>query len=121
MRPRLASVWVSLLAAAVACTLPEAAGAHAGTPMWSVAWAIKRIDGAKVAVGRWSGHVQSATTLCSGEGRSRRWARVGHWRQFTCTWTVFDRKGRVDRDVTFRVHTLTMRRFAITDARLGAG
>jgi hypothetical protein len=112
-----ASVWLATVAAACVCT--PAADAHSGAPMWSIARTMERIDGAKLAIRRWSARVRSATTLCNGEGRGARWRGVRHWRHFTCTWTVFDRKGLVDRDVTFRVHTLTARRYVITDARFG--
>jgi hypothetical protein len=81
---------------------------------------MSRIDGTKVSIHKWSARVQSDTTLCNGEGRGARWSGVRHWRHFTCTWTVFDRKGLVDRDITFRVHTLTARRYVITDARFGS-
>ena len=96
------------------------AAAHAGTPMWSTEAVSSRIDGAKVVIGRWRGRVHEDTTLCNGEGRGSRWGGVRHWRHFTCTWTVFDRQGRVDHDVTFRVHPLTSTRFLINDARFGA-
>ena len=94
------------------------ASAHAGTA-WSIEAVMPRIDGAKVVIGRWRGRVQADTTLCNGEGRGSRWDGVGHWHHFTCTWTVFDRQGLVDRDVTFRVHPLTRTRFLINDARFG--
>jgi hypothetical protein len=111
---------VSATVALAFCTLPAASKAHAGAPMWSLQRVMSRIDGAKVTIRAWSGHVQTETTLCSGEGRETRWSGSGHWRHFTCTWTVFDRRGGVDRDVTFRVHTLTATRFQISDARFGA-
>ena len=87
--------------------------------MWSLPLLLSRIDGARVKIGRWSARVQGTSTLCSGEGRGSVWSRMRHWRHFTCTWTVFDQKVGVDRDVTFRVHTLTVRRYLITDARFG--
>ena len=96
------------------------ATAHAGTPTWSLRTVLSRIDGARVRIGAWSGRVQAASTLCSGDGRGFRWSGTRHWRHFTCTWTVLDVHGGVDRDVTFRVHTLTAKRFAITNARFGA-
>ena len=111
---------LAAVAGAVAAALPaQGAHAHDGTPEWSVPWLLARIDRAHVSVGSWSGRVQAPSTLCSGEGRGRRWAGMRHWRHFTCTWTVFDGKGAGDRDVTFRVHTLTMRRYRITNARFG--
>jgi hypothetical protein len=112
------SVW--LAAAAAVCACAATASAHAGAPRWSIARTMERIDGAKIVIRRWRARVRSETTLCNGDGRGARWAGVRHWRHFTCTWTVFDRKGLVDRDVTFRVHALTATRFVITDARFGA-
>jgi hypothetical protein len=109
-----------LVVAAATCSFSAPAAAHAAAPMWSIATVMSRIDGAKVVVGRWSSRVKAETTLCSGEGRSARWRGVRHWRRFTCTWTVFDRRGLVDRDVTFRVVTLDRTHCRITDARFGA-
>jgi hypothetical protein len=97
-----------------------AADAHTGAPEWSLPTLLERIDGARVSVGSWSGHVQSASTLCNGEGRGRRWSGMRHWRHFTCTWTVIGRRSVGERDVTFRVHTLTARRYRITNERFGA-
>jgi hypothetical protein len=113
-------VAIVAVAAMLAAALPvREAAAHAGTPQWSLARLLGRIDGARVSVGSWSGRVQTPSTLCSGEGRGARWDGKRHWRHFTCTWTVFDRNHFGDRDVTFRVHTLTMKRYRITDARFG--
>ena len=42
-----------------------------------------------------------------------------HWEAFTCTWTVFDRKGAVDRDVTFEVHPRGATGFELSNARFG--
>ena len=80
---------------------------------------LERIDGSKVIVGRWSGRVDTDSTLCSGNGRARMWSGRRHWRHFTCTWTVFDRRGGLDRDVTFAVHVVSRRRFEIARARFG--
>jgi hypothetical protein len=81
---------------------------------------MSRIDGAVVVVGGWRGRIRSATTLCSGEGRASLWAGTRHWRHFTCTWTVFRNGYVVDRDVTFRVHPVTWKRFVISSSRFGA-
>jgi hypothetical protein len=110
--------------AAVAATLATvlltpSSTAHAEAPTWSLRAVLSRIDGARVSVRSWSARVQSGSTLCSGEGSARRWSGIRHWRHFTCTWTVFNRNGTVARDVTFRVHTLTTRRYVISDARFG--
>jgi hypothetical protein len=88
--------------------------------MWTVPRLMNRIDRATVRVGSWTGHVQRDSTLCSGDGAARRWGGIGHWRHFTCTWTMFTGQGGLGRDVTFRVHTITQRRFLITNAHFGA-
>jgi hypothetical protein len=116
----LARLTFAAAAVVLAGALAAPAGTQRATPMWSIALLMSRIDGAKVVIGRWSARVQSSTTLCNGEGRSRRWDGVRHWRHFTCTWTVFDRTRLVDRDVTFGVSTLTRTRFRITNAHFGA-
>jgi hypothetical protein len=113
---------VTLAAAAAALAsalLAPSVEAHARAPMWSLGAVLSRIDGARITVGSWSARVQTTSTLCNGEGSGKRWLGMRHWRHFTCTWTVFDRKGGVDRDVTFRVHTLTARRYLIEASRFG--
>lgn len=116
MTPR-APVVAAFVAAAL---LAAQADAHTGAPEWSVPTLLERIDGARVSVGSWSGRVQSESTLCNGEGPGRRWRGIRHWRHFTCTWTIVSRRRAGDRDVTFRVHTLTARRYRITNERFGA-
>jgi hypothetical protein len=111
---------LAVACATVALAFVPTAGAHQGAPMWSIPRVMSELDGDKVVIRHWSARVRADTTLCSGEGRSGRWRGMRHWRHFTCTWTVFDRKGLVDRDVTFRVHTLRTGRCLITDARFGA-
>jgi hypothetical protein len=111
--------FVSLLVLGAMLAVCGGASAHRNAPMLTVPRLMKRIDGATVRVGSWSGHVESDATLCSGVGRARRWGGVGHWLHFTCTWTTFSSHGGVDRDVTFLVHTMTERRFLITNARFG--
>jgi hypothetical protein len=117
---RLARRLAGLACAVAACVLAAPAGAHSGAPMWSIGAVMSRIDGAKVVIGRWSARVQADTTLCNGEGLGRRWGGVRHWRHFTCTWTVFDRKGppRPRRHLP-RTHARP-NRFRLTDARFGA-
>ncbi|MFN2627817.1 MAG: hypothetical protein ABR569_04170 [Gaiellaceae bacterium] len=119
-RRNLRLVCAACIAASTATTFAVPVAAHRDAPLWPLAKAMTRIGGAKVKIGQWSGRVQPASTLCSGEGRGVRWSRTPHWRHFTCTWTVFDSHGGVDRDVTFRVHTITRTRFLISSARFGA-
>jgi hypothetical protein len=109
----------SLAAFAATVFLPSAA-AHDRAPYWSHSRVMSRIDGARLAIGGWSQRVQRESTLCSGDGRPRRWSGVPHWKHFVCTWTVFSARGAIDRDVTFHVHTLTPRRFLITNPHFGA-
>ena len=118
MRPLILSC-ASVAAIALAALAPTAS-AHEGAPFWSLPTTMSRIDGARVVIGGWSRRVQSESTLCSGEGPARRWSGERHWKHFVCTWTVFDSRGRVGRDVTFHVHTLTAKRFGIRDARFGS-
>ena len=117
LRRRAASV-AGVVVVAASSAAPAAAEASAA-PRWTLAAVLSRIDGAKVIVGRWSGRVDASSTLCSGDGRGALWAGRRHWSRFTCTWTVFDRHGAVDRDVTFRVYVLSPRRFAVASGRFG--
>jgi hypothetical protein len=103
----------------IATSAPDAA-AHRGGGKWSLTTVMRRIDGAKVTIRRWSGRVRSVSTLCSGDGRGVIQRGTRRWQHFTCTWTVFNRRGGYDRDVTFRTHVLGTGRFVITDARFGA-
>jgi hypothetical protein len=104
----------------VAGLAPHTAAAHPGAPVWTLAKVMRKIQGARIQIGGRLLRVRAEATLCSGDGRAARWGGIGHWRHFTCTWTTFDGRGRVDRDVTFRVHTLTRVRMLITNVRDGA-
>ena len=112
--PRVASAL-----AVVAVAAAVAPSADAAAPRWSLRTVLFRIDGARVAVGHWSGRVDTSSTLCSGAGRGALWAGRRHWRDFTCTWTIVGRRGLVDRDVTFRVHVLSGRRCVVGAAQVG--
>jgi hypothetical protein len=81
---------------------------------WSVAKVMRVTDDARVRAGKTVVRIDEATTLCSGQGSSRRRNGVRRWRHFLCTYTT--RRG-LGRDVEFRVHVLGVRRFVITDAR----
>jgi hypothetical protein len=107
------------LAALLVVLAPPAATAHRGAPLWSLSTLMRRINGTPVSVGSWNGRVRPGATLCSGEGSVGRWGGVSHWRHFICTWTTFH-AGALDRDMTFRVHTLSRTRFLITSAHWGA-
>jgi hypothetical protein len=116
-----ATVGAALLALVVgALVCAGRASAQPVPGMWSVPTTLSRIDGALVQIGRWRGRIRAASPLCSGEGRGVSWSGTRHWRRFTCTWTVFDRRGGIDRDITFGVRVLGTRRFVIANARFGA-
>ena len=119
--PRRAFGVATVLAVATALSSATAprAGAHRGAPFWSHQKVMARVDGAAVVIGRWKGRVDAPSTLCSGDGRGASWSGARHWRHFTCTWTIFKSGGQIDRDVTFRLHTVTTNRFVITSARFG--
>ena len=96
-----------------------AAGSHVGGALWSLTTVMQRVDNARVTIGGWSGRVRAPATLCSGHGVGLRRHSVRRWRHFTCTWTTFTPGGTPDRDVTFRVHPLDAKRFAITNTHFG--
>jgi hypothetical protein len=99
--------------------LAAPAAAHDGRFFWSVAKVMRATDDVRLRVGTTFVRIDEATTLCSGQGTSRRRNGVRRWRHFLCTYTT--RRG-LGRDVEFRVHVLGLRRFVITDARwIGAG
>jgi hypothetical protein len=83
---------------------------------WSVAKVMRVTDDARVRVGTSVVRINADTTLCAGQGTSRRRRGVRRWRHFVCTYTTFTPRG-IGRDVDFRVHVLGVRRFVITDAR----
>jgi hypothetical protein len=91
------------------------AAAHDVPYLWSVAKVMRVTDDGRVRVGKSVVRIHAETTLCAGQGASRRWRGVRRWRHFVCTYTTFTRRG-VGRDLDFRVHVLGVRRFVITDA-----
>jgi len=116
MRVRVAAVAVVL----VAGLAPRPAAGHTGAPTWTLAKVMRQIKGARIHIGGRVLRVDANATLCSGDGSAVRWGGIGHWRHFTCTWTTFYARRRLDRDITFRVHTLTRVRMLITNVRYGA-
>jgi hypothetical protein len=102
--------------AIVLCTfsLAAPAGAHDVPFYWSITKVMRAVDDTRVRVGTNVVRIRADTTLCAGEGRSRRRGGVRQWRHFRCTHTT--RRG-LGRDIDFRVHVLGVRRFVITDAR----
>ena len=111
-------IWGLLGVAALALVIP--AHAHVGSAFWPVAKVMRSIDDVRVRAGNKVVRLDSATMLCSGEGRAMRRRGVPAWTHFRCTFTTFTAKG-IGPDVEFRVHTLGTRRFAITHARWIAG
>jgi hypothetical protein len=91
------------------------AAAHDVPYRWSVAKVMRVTDDARVRVGKGVVRVNAETTLCAGQGASRRSRGVRRWRHFACTYTTFTRQG-IGRDLEFRVHVLGIRRFVITNA-----
>jgi hypothetical protein len=82
---------------------------------WSITKVLRRLDRAKVHVGTHTVRIDSETTLCAGRGSSIRRSGVRMWHRFACTYTTFTKSG-VDRDLDFRVVTLSSRRYVIRDA-----
>ncbi len=91
------------------------AAAATSARYWSTAKVLRRLDGAKVSVGARVVRVRSATTLCAGQGTSVRHHGIRLWRRFVCTYTTFTKAG-VDRDLDFRVRTISGTRFVVWDA-----
>jgi hypothetical protein len=105
---------VALILGSLALAAP--AGAHDTPFFWSLAKVMGATDGARVRIAGSVVRIEAATTLCTGEGTSRRRRGVRRWRHFLCTSTTVTRRG-LGRDVDFRVHVVGVRRFVITDAR----
>jgi hypothetical protein len=89
------------------------AAAHDVPYFWSVAKVMRVTDDVRVRVGKSVVRIHAETTLCSGQGASRRRRGVRRWRHFVCTYTTRPGLGR---DVEFRVHVLGVRRLLITHA-----
>ena len=104
---------VTVVLGLLAVTAPAAA--HDVPHFWSVTKVMRVTDDARVRVGKSVVRIHAETTLCAGQGTSRRLRGVRQWRHFVCTYTTFTRRG-VGRDLDFRVHVLGVRRFVITDA-----
>jgi hypothetical protein len=109
-------VWqgVAIILGSLALAAP--AGAHETPFVWSVAKVMRTIDEERIRVGESAVRIEAATTLCAGQGTSRRRGGVRRWKHFLCTYTTMTPRG-IGRDVDFRVHVLGVRRFVITDAR----
>ena len=113
MRRFVASLLVGLAAVAPAA-------AHPGPYDWPIPTVMRKIDGSRVTIGRWHHRIDAAATLCSGDGRPVVRSGVRRWKHFTCTETTFSASKGLDRDITFRVHVVSTRRFLITNAHFGS-
>jgi hypothetical protein len=91
------------------------AAASDSSSYWSITKLLRRVDGARVAVGSRTVRIDSETTLCAGRGTSIRRKGVRLWTRFVCTYTTFTKSG-VDRDLDFRVIVRSARRYVIKDA-----
>jgi hypothetical protein len=99
----------------VALVIVVPARAATLTRYWSVAHVMRAIDGVRLRVGTRVVRIDTATTLCSGEGRKVIRHGVRTWSRFVCTFTTFTKAG-LDRDLEFQVYPTSRTRFAIRDA-----
>jgi hypothetical protein len=99
----------------LAIVLAVPAGAATLTRYWSVAHAMRSIDGARVRVGTRVLRIHADTTVCSGKGRRIRRQGMRMWSRFVCTFTTFTKIG-LDRDLEFDVQVTGRARFLIRDA-----
>jgi hypothetical protein len=109
---------VSLRLAAVLLVVLVLAGparAATATRYWTLAHAMRAIDGVRIRVGTRVVRIGTDSTLCSGEGRKIRRHGVRMWHRFACTYTTFTKKG-IDRDLEFQVYVIGRTGFAIRDA-----
>jgi hypothetical protein len=106
-----------LIAALVVGADVPAGDAHRTPWAWSYGVLVDRIARAQVTLEGRRIRVSPDLVICSGEGVGIRRRGVRRWRHFTCTQTLL--RGRVGRDVTFRVHVLGKTRFTVTDVRYG--
>jgi hypothetical protein len=104
----------------IALVLAAPAAVDAAVPYWSIGKVLRRVDGVAIRVGTRKVRVESDSTLCSGYGTSIRRSRLRLWRHFNCTYTTFTKAG-VDRDLDFRLHVRSVRRFSISDAHWISG
>jgi hypothetical protein len=116
LRAAWGSVLITLVLAVLALS-PEAR-THNTRSAWPYRTLIARIAGKPVRLPNRRFRVDRDLVICNGEGRPIRRAGVPRWKHFTCTQTLFNRRG-VSRDVSFRVHVVGAIRLLITDARYG--
>ena len=70
-------------------------------------------DGALLVLGKRALRVDSATTLCSGDGPSVMTRGVRRWSSFDCTYTTFSHG--IDQDLDFHVVLVGPHRYALRD------
>jgi hypothetical protein len=108
-------VRVRAAAAIVLVVLASPAGAGAAGRAWSLARVMRALDGRVVVVGNRKVRVVAASTLCGGEGRSRRIGGVRRWTRFACTYTTFGSSG-IERDLEFKVTVVGPDRLHVVEA-----
>jgi len=108
----IALAWILLLSVTM---LSPSANAHTRAPYWPYDKALSRIDGARIRIGNATKRIDASLVTCTGEGPSLRRSGVRRWRHFDCLEAQFAPK----RDLSFRVHALGKRAFAITNVRYG--
>ena len=116
--PRRVRLGVVLMVLSLLLAAP--AGAHTRGGYWPVAKVMRALDGERIRVGSKRLRVDSATSLCSGEGRAKRRGGVRMWAHFRCTFSTFTALGP-GRDAEFRVHVLGPRGIGVSGARWIAG
>jgi hypothetical protein len=77
---------------------------------------LRLIDRAQIRVEGRIHRIDASVVTCTGEGPSIRRNGARRWRHFECLESVLP---PVNRDISFRVHTLGRLAFVITDARYG--
>ena len=82
---------------------------------WSRAQLIRRIDGARIRIGRAKVRVDAATVTCGGDGHGSTTGGRRVWEHFTCFQPTFPARGVAGPDAIFRVHAVSARRFLISD------
>jgi hypothetical protein len=90
-----------------------------GHAAWSNRTLLRRLDGARIAVGGRIVTLDAATLACGGEGPGIARRAERRWTHFICVQPTFPPGAIVGRDAIFRVHVTSRTAGAITDARMG--
>jgi hypothetical protein len=108
-------VRIRAAAAVVLVGLAAPAAAGAAAQGWSLAHLMRALDGRVIVVEKSRVRVVAASTLCGGQGRSRRVAGVRRWTRFQCTYTTFGSRG-IERDLEFKVAVVGPAHIRLTEA-----